>query len=1039
MTAEQRQFFESKVRPLLVEHCQKCHGADKQRGGLQLNSLSAMLQGGDSGPAVVPGKPDESLLIEAIQFETLMMPPTGKLRDAEIDVLVRWVKEGAVWPAGETPSVAAPARTSGISDEDRKHWAFLPVRDPDLPDVANKSWGENGIDRFVLRKLEDEHLSPAPEADRRTLIRRVSYDLTGLPPTSTEVAEFLADDSPQAYSQMVDRLLDSPRYGEHWARHWLDLVRYAESDGFRADHYRPLAWRYRDYVIDSFNSDKPYDQFVTEQLAGDEVAPDDPAAVIATGYLRLYLYEYNQRDARTQWSDILNSITDNATDVFLGMSVGCARCHDHKFDPILQKDYYRLQAFFAPLLPRDDIAPVTAEQRLAYEAKFAEWERQTADLRGQIAVLEQPAFDRAAEGAVRRFPADIQEFMNKPADARLPFEKQIADLVDRQVRLDQQNIKHKDELREKLEGLKKQLAAISRPEAPALANSVTDVGPVAPITCIPGNRAQTPIEPGFLTVLDPTPAVIPPVTTSRAGATTGRRTALARWITDPTNPLSTRVIVNRVWQYYFGRGIASNPSDFGRLGGTPSHPELLDWMTTRFVKSGWSIKSLHRQILNSATYRQSATHPQAETQAQSDPANRWLWRSPVRRLQAEQIRDSLLLVSGELDQNMGGAPVAAAVPRRSIYTKFMRNSPDPFLAAFDVADGLNSMPERNVTTTSTQSLLMINGKWPLDRASKFSRRLTVAEPSDDGRRIDAAFRILLNRLPDTTERQLAFDFLYRERQRPLVVPLMPPLTVAFPAGGGQAIDLQPGRAPDMLSAPMNPSLPEGDFTVEARIVLRSIHPNADVSTIAAHWDGNTSHAGWSLGVTSAKSGYHPRNLILQLVGGDATGNRRYEVVASNLHLELGKPYSVAASVRISDTSDNGITFYLKDLSDPAAETKVVKVPHQVTGSFRSQVPWTIGGRHAVRNHKWDGLIDAVRLSTVALTSDQMQKHDGTPGVIGDWLFEKEPGVFQDQTAGSRAAYHLSSVEALDPGSVSVAAWKNLCHILLNSNEFLYVD
>ena len=367
--AARERFFEQRVRPLLVESCHSCHAAAKQKGGLRLDSLEAILRGGDSGPAVVPGKPVESLLIEAVNYHELEMPPAGKLAPEKIDILARWVSLGAPWPARDrTTAHAAPTvgpdgrRTeTDLRGEKARLWSLRPLHRPDVPQVGNFSpaeeseWSSHPIDRFIYRKLAERGLSPAPAADRWTLIRRVTFDLTGLPPTPEEVDAFLSDDRPDAYERLVDRLLASPRYGQRWARHWLDLVRYADSDGYRQDAYRPDAWRYRDYVVRSFSVDKPYDRFLAEQLAGDELDPDDPELRVATGYLRLGPYEYNQRDVGGQWDDILNDITDVTGEVFLGLSIGCARCHDHKFDPILQDDYYRLRAFFAPLMPRDDL------------------------------------------------------------------------------------------------------------------------------------------------------------------------------------------------------------------------------------------------------------------------------------------------------------------------------------------------------------------------------------------------------------------------------------------------------------------------------------------------------------------------------------------------------------------------------------------------------------------------------------------------------------------------------------------------------------
>ncbi len=604
------QFFETEIRPLLAENCVKCHGPDKQKGGLRLDSRSGILQGGDTGPAVVPGAVDESLIVEAINYDLLQMPPTGQLPAEKRAKLVRWIEMGAPWPATDAQVAVSTASARTITDEDRAFWSFQPLRRPDPPTLSDQGWGRNPIDRFILARLIEEGMTPAPEADRRALIRRVYFDLWGLPPTPEEVEAFVRDDDPEAYEHLVDRLLASPRYGERWGRHWLDLVRYAESDGYRQDAYRPDAWRYRDYVIRSFNEDKPYDRFVTEQLAGDEWNPDDPEMRTAVSYLRLGTYEFNQRDVPGQWSAILNDITDVTADVFLGMGMGCARCHDHKFDPILQKDYFRLQAFFTPIRLRDDLPLATPEREADYYVRLAAWELMTADLRARIAEVERPHREAAAKGAIEKFPAEIQALLATPAAELSPQERQLAELAYRQVTYEYDHLKVGGKDKERWETLKKELAEFDRYKPDPLPGilTATDLGPDVPPTIIPGDRKGEHIAPGFLTVLEgPEPAEIAPV--PNAPDSTGRRLTLARWLTRPDHPLTSRVMVNRIWQYHFGKGLVATPSDFGRLGEPPSHPALLDWLATEFVTRGWSLKAIHRLILTSATYRQTALRP----------------------------------------------------------------------------------------------------------------------------------------------------------------------------------------------------------------------------------------------------------------------------------------------------------------------------------------------------------------------------------------------------------------------------------------------
>ncbi|WP_165228595.1 PSD1 and planctomycete cytochrome C domain-containing protein [Aquisphaera insulae] len=788
---EQVKYFETEIRPLLATSCLGCHGAEKQKGGLRLDSKAAIVAGGDSGPAVVPGKPAESLLVEAVNYasDDLKMPPNGQLNQAQRGALSRWITMGMPWPEADARAAslahAAGARASKITDEDRAFWSFQPLRRPAVPSVDDGGWGRNEIDRFLFAGLKAAGLSPAPEAGRGVLIRRLSFDLLGLPPTPEDVEAFVADPAGDAYEVMVDRMLASPRYGERWGRHWLDLVRYAESDGYRADAYRPDAWRYRDYVIKAMNEDRPYDRFVAEQLAGDEIDPTDPALRVAVGFLRLGTYERNQRDVPGQWSTILNEITDVTGDVFLGLGMGCARCHDHKFDPILQKDYFRLQAFFAPIALRDDLSLASNAQWQHYEDALAAWEAKTADVRAEIAALERPYLEELGRGALVKFPAEMQEILGRPPARRTPLEEQLAQLAYRQVTEEHDKIdavmkKSKDAATYKQ--LTKRLAAHDRdrPQAPPRPPTITDVGPIAPPTIIPGDRARRPVEPGFLTVLGPDPARVGRSPT--APNSTGRRTALARWLARADNPLSTRVAVNRVWQYHFGRGLVGTSSDFGRLGDRPSHPELLDWLATEFVANGWSLKHVHRLIVTSTAYRQAAGHPRADLARKVDPENRLLWHWSTRRLEVEPIRDAMLAASGELDlAAMGGPASDPAAPRRTVYTRVMRNTRDPLGEAFDGPDGSITTPRRDVTVTPIQALLMINGSWPMARARAMADRLS-ASASDDRGRVDLAYRLAFGRAPSPDERGDAIIFLHDQALR-----AAPPEAVA--GGGGKGVGI----------------------------------------------------------------------------------------------------------------------------------------------------------------------------------------------------------------------------------------------------------
>lgn len=1037
-TAEQIKFFEMHVRPVLVQHCYKCHSDEKETAGLRLDSLGAMLAGGDSGPAIVPGNPEESYLIEAINYESWEMPPAGKLGEKEINALTEWVRMGAPWPDAQP---IAAVKKERITDEDRAFWSFQPVVRPAVPELENDNWSRNAIDRFVLHKLRAEELAPADEADRMTLIRRAYFDLIGLPPTPEEVDAFLADSSDDAYEKMIDRLLDSPRYGEHWARYWLDLVRYAESDGFRADHYRPDAWRYRDYVVRALNEDKPYDQFVMEQLAGDEIAPDDADALVATGLMRLGIYEYNQRDARTQWQDMVNDVTDVAGDAFLALGMGCARCHDHKFDPILQKDYFRLQAFFTPMYPRNDVPAADAQTRKEYEEQLAAWEAKTKDLLDEIDKIKQPVLESRARGSINMFPEDIKAIMDKPEAEWTPLEKQLAWLIQQQVLLAQNHLPIKGEQKERLDALTQKLAPHLRdkPQPLPSARTISDVGPEAPPTLIPGARNPEPIEPGFPTVIvGPDPAQIETVPT--APNSTGRRTALARWITDPANPLTARVMVNRIWQSHFGYGIVGTTSDFGTMGERPTHPELLDWLASEFVERGWSIKEMHRLMVTSATYRQAALRPTPEVAKLKDPENRWLWRMNPRRLRAEQIRDAALAAAGVLDMTIGGPSVSANHPRRSIYTRAIRNTRDPLLDAFDLPGGFTSTPERNVTTTATQALLMINGEWVLTRAQALAKKLQQHPTLEE--RIDAAYRLVYSRTPNSIEREAAAIFLREQAGRvaPDASGAESGLVEAMPHRDTRAAVVRDSVKAPSLRVPNNPSLPTGDFTVEAYVLLESLFKDASVRTIASQWSGRNEDPGWSLGVTSEKSAYSPRNLILQLVGDPKKGAAGYEVIPSGLRLHLNRPYYVAVSVQIAETGVKGITFYLKDLSDNDAPIQSVQIEHRNTGHYSSKSDFVIGARDGQYASGWDGLISDVRLTAAALTLDDLMISGvSTPEkLVGFWRFGQGSEFVKDASDNNNHL-ELRTKEQAALDDPQFAALVDFCHVLMNSNEFVYVD
>ena len=761
-------FFEHYIRPVLETKCLKCHAAKKQEGNLRLDSFTAMAKGGESGPAIVKGKPADSLLLEAIRYDGLEMPPTGQLPSETIKQFEAWIAAGAIWP-----DHAATLReaTGAITDDDRNWWAYRPLTQPKVPLVDGDDWSRNEIDRFVYQKLDEKDLRPAPAAGKAKLVRRLYFDLIGLPPTPEDIDAFVNDSSPNAFAELVDRLLDDKRYGEHWARHWLDIVRYADSDGWNQDAVRPHIWRYRDYVVNSFNDDKPYPQFVREQLAGDEIGEDNPDHLVATGYLRLGIYEYNQRDARGLWNDIMNETTDVTSDVFLGTGLACARCHDHKFDPLPQKDYFALRAFFEPIEWRDDIQYATQKQLDDYTAANAKWKKASADVQKKIDALLKPYHDKKWKSTADKFPLDIQACFYKPVEERTSWEHQMAYLVSRQFEEEGggplKSMSKSDKT--KYEALKKELQTIRKngttnkywapPKRPPLLMTASDFHGAASPTTIPEDRQKTPVEPDLLTVLDHWNPQLPKLKTEH---TTGRRSRLAAWIGHPKNPLTNRVIVNRIWQQHFGTGITESSNDFGHLGQQPTHPKLLDWLATTFVADGFSMKRLHRRILLSSTWQQSSHHPLADDYQLIDPNEKLLWRSSIRRLNAEQIRDSMLAVSGELIEKHGGPTVSSASRARTIYVKRMRNTPDTFLHVFDAANGLNSVAVRNTTTTPIQSLAMINGKITLARANTMAARLTNRNHSTPDELIDYAVQLTWGRRPTSQEFESALEFIVKD-------------------------------------------------------------------------------------------------------------------------------------------------------------------------------------------------------------------------------------------------------------------------------------
>ena len=729
--------------------------------------------------------------------------------------------------AGDDPSVGvAPPET--FTDEQRSHWAYKPPARTDPPQVLDGDWCRNPIDRFITAGREAVGFKHAPEADPVALIRRVTFDLTGLPPRPHEVKAFVSDARPDAYERLVDRLLASQAYGERWAQHWLDLAHYADSNGFELDAERPDAWRYRDWVVSALNADVPYDRFVTHQLAGDEAVPGDRQALIATGFGRCGPREVvgGNVDPLDKRQSELTEVTGTVGTVFLGLTLGCARCHDHKFDALPTTDDYRLQAFCAASelveLPIADKA-----EKEAFEAAGKTIKEKTAPLRKQLAALEAPYRKALSESKHARLTPTEREIMAIPAAKRTAAQKRMAEGFATTLAV------HWEEVAEAVaknpadhaerERLKRAISDVEKtaPPPPAHAQALVDRKPKAPDTFVarrgnpktPGPKVA-PRPPGIVLTSQPAEA-FDPEAVSATESTTGRRLALARWLTRADNPLTARVVVNRLWQHHFGRGIVATPSDFGVRGEPPSHPELLDWLATELIRQGWSLKPLHRLMVTSAAYRQSSAWTSdevAKAQAADDPENTLLWRMNRRRLEAESLRDAMLVASGEMNPKRGGPGVLVPIEpevedlifteaevvdlwpvtpdpvehrRRSLYLFRKRNVRYPMFDAFDAPDTQSACPQRAVSTHALQALVLLNSDFAVDRAKALAgRALGVAGGTDE--RLTFAYQCVLSRPATAKEREQGSAFLDAQTSllrrrlaegRTLAVPASAPPTV----------------------------------------------------------------------------------------------------------------------------------------------------------------------------------------------------------------------------------------------------------------------
>jgi hypothetical protein len=732
--------FEREIAPIVVTHCLNCHQPTKRSGKLNLSTLEAILAGGEQGPAIAVDKPEASLLLERVTSGE-MPPPDAKetapLSEVEKLTLASWIKAGAPWPKDRELGIHEKSVDLAVA---RQFWSFQPVRRPAVP--ANGSGSHkrfaNPIDHFVCEQLQGKGLELAPRAEPAVLLRRISLDLRGLPPSLSEQNEFFDDQSPDVYERLIDRLLADPAYGERWARYWLDLVRYADSNGYERDGAKPSVWRYRDYVIAALNSDKPYDRFVLEQLAGDELPDADSEKLIATGFHALGAWqdEVDPLEASQYRADELDDMIRTTAQTFLGLTLGCARCHNHKFDPLTMVDYYSLSAVLAPL-------------------KRPNKGRTDRDV--PLGTPEQITAQRERDGKIDKLQKQISDLQkNKPADS----EQTIADL------------------REQIKVLRTEL-----PDLPAAYRCYEDSPESPAIHLLLSGRASNPgplVQPRVPAVLTAMQPVFPPPATS----STLRRLTLARWIASAENPLTARVIVNRVWQHHFGDGLVATPSDFGHSGSRPTHPELLDWLADRFVNdNSWELKKLHRLILTSETYRQNSAWN--EDAAREDPENKLLWRFPYKRLDVEAIRDSMLAAAGNLNRQMYGPAAFLPIPavvieahtdkqaawntspeaqthRRTVYAFVKRTLLVPMLETLDFCDTTSSSEKRAITSVAPQALTLFNGDFVNRQAEELAQRLVREAGREGERQIELAFRLTLTRSSTNEEKSALLQFLKGE-------------------------------------------------------------------------------------------------------------------------------------------------------------------------------------------------------------------------------------------------------------------------------------
>ena len=771
--------FSRQVEPILRDRCFACHGANVQMNGLRLDERSHALKGGDSGlPSVIPGDSAQSLLIRTVAGldPDRIMPKTGdRLTPEEIGLLRAWIDSGADY------AESADSRPADGKD----HWSFQPLTSPPVPAVKNADWVRNPIDAFVLAQLEARGWKPAPAAGPEALLRRIYLDLIGLPPTPQEQREFQEQYSPEALDRLIEELLDRPGYGERWGRHWLDVVRYAETNGYERDATKPEVWKYRDYVIRSLNRDKPYDRFILEQLAGDELEDATAETHIALGFNRLGPWDDEPADFDQDRFDQMDDVVRTTSEAFLGLTMGCARCHDHKFDPLSQKDYYGMVALFNGLRRsqtgrREVSLPVGDHAQLATEA---DKDQRIKELEAQIDKLREDFRIERLRSGQSGLPEKAVAALLEDVKKRTEEQKRLAREYSSEMITGTAEALS-PELLDRIAELEAEIAVVHR-SVPDLDRGYYLYEPKPPevVHVLMRGRASNPGEVAAPTL--PAALVTSQPTFSSTGDSSGRRLALARWIASPENPLTARVLVNRVWQQHLGQGLVRTGGDFGSMGDRPSHPELLDWLASRFIEEGWSLKKLHTLIMTSNTYRMDKTP--VDEYLEADPENRLLWRAHYRRLEAEAIRDSILAASGQLNRKMYGPSMVPPIPeaaleghpdpdkiwhtsdereasRRTVYAFIKRSMLIPMLEVLDFCDTTRSSAQRPVTSIAPQALTLFNGDFANGQALHLARRVLEEAGPNPSEQVDLVYRLALSRGPTPEERREMVGFLNQETE-----------------------------------------------------------------------------------------------------------------------------------------------------------------------------------------------------------------------------------------------------------------------------------